>query len=832
MTTEVKKTAKQQVQALPPPVRQVKQVVLVELESLVAKVFDMLDDQLFELAEKSGSNNEQNMYFEGMREVRLQRSVLLKSFLETVASSFYSLLAKKESVGGGHREHGEPSTLTFSSEQLSLLEDEHMEETVAITGMVSKLRAEFSMALHALSTRLSQLYPVVVDGSNNPLDPEQLCSAFSKAMHGLQVEIKIKLIIYKCVEKCLMTQCLYILKKANQALVKAGILPVLPAKSPRRKKETQATVFADFAEIGNFAETGKRYVTQLGGQAQSVENASAVSKVQYGVDGVDSEVEVANTNKGFVAQRARAAGTTAYGYLSELLHQQQGVSNSNFAILLDDVAYTSTSVLTQQEMDETLSNIQKTSASVVLGEPAHFSGLKLVQLVSQQLQARAQAGNAVALSQSDADVVNLVSMFFDFILNDSNLPSSVQAVLGRLQIPVLKLALKDKSFFDRSQHPARRLINEMAFAAVGLDETTCNIQDSVCDPMFLQIKSIVDRILNEFSGDVEIFERCYQAFQKFMKDERARASKVEQRTREHIRGALKTERAKKTVERLVAVVLERYPVSVVVEQFMQEVWFQYLFRVALKQGCEGGAWQKAKRFTVKLVLAFQKETLRKLGNQRTQWLENLYQNVERVLQHLALGQAQISECMQSLRDEIQNLVAELVVLESGEVRKSGEASNDSELTASQEPSRALVVSEVDTFVQLDAVQEEENAVKQQLVEEAILSDCYYKQAMALPIGTWFKWVPVHQKPKRCKLAERHEEEFIFVNRLGQKVCQRSLSEVVRDLRRGWLLELDRRAVIDRAWDAIARRLAKEEIPTEEDALKPLQKQDEVRVVQD
>ncbi|MCC6373256.1 MAG: DUF1631 family protein, partial [Moraxellaceae bacterium] len=45
-------------------------------------------------------------------------------------------------------------------------------------------------------------------------------------------------------------------------------------------------------------------------------------------------------------------------------------------------------------------------------------------------------------------VINLVSMLFDFILDDDYLPMAMKALLGRLQIPLLKVAIIDKTFFN------------------------------------------------------------------------------------------------------------------------------------------------------------------------------------------------------------------------------------------------------------------------------------------------------------------------------------------------------------------------------------------------
>ncbi|HAB85132.1 MAG TPA: DUF1631 domain-containing protein, partial [Pseudomonas sp.] len=79
----------------------------------------------------------------------------------------------------------------------------------------------------------------------------------------------------------------------------------------------------------------------------------------------------------------------------------------------------------------------------------------------------AKTGKSRVVGEIDDDVINLVSMLFEFILDDRTLPDSLKALIGRLQIPLLKVAVIDKTFFSRGSHPARRLLNEIASAAMG-----------------------------------------------------------------------------------------------------------------------------------------------------------------------------------------------------------------------------------------------------------------------------------------------------------------------------------------------------------------------------
>lgn len=129
------------------------------------------------------------------------------------------------------------------------------------------------------------------------------------------------------------------------------------------------------------------------------------------------------------------------------------------------------------------------------GGNAALSAATLVMI--NQLAARLDqlelsgAGNGLAASAADADgdtppralrardldlplgrpeaiALDTLALIFEAIFDTWELPDTVKTAIGRLQIPLLKLAIVDPSLFSDTEHPARRLINGMARAAVGL----------------------------------------------------------------------------------------------------------------------------------------------------------------------------------------------------------------------------------------------------------------------------------------------------------------------------------------------------------------------------
>ncbi len=91
-----------------------------------------------------------------------------------------------------------------------------------------------------------------------------------------------------------------------------------------------------------------------------------------------------------------------------------------------------------------------------------------------------KSGKSRVVGGVDEDVINLIAMLFEFILDDRTLPDCLKALIGRLQIPMLKVAVVDKSFFSRGSHPARRLLNEIASASLAtiISVTSCTCVSS------------------------------------------------------------------------------------------------------------------------------------------------------------------------------------------------------------------------------------------------------------------------------------------------------------------------------------------------------------------
>src|SRR5690625_5606613 len=112
---------------------------------------------LFELADKSQSNQEQTLYLDSMREVRLRRRTMEAVFFRRIDIAFAQLLDPQ-----AHSDEGEVQS-QVSAAALSLIQHDELEEMVATEGMGNKDNAEVAEPIKQLTMRTDDLVPVKVD---------------------------------------------------------------------------------------------------------------------------------------------------------------------------------------------------------------------------------------------------------------------------------------------------------------------------------------------------------------------------------------------------------------------------------------------------------------------------------------------------------------------------------------------------------------------------------------------------------------------------------------------------------------------------------------------
>lgn len=199
------------------------------------------------------------------------------------------------------------------------------------------------------------------------------------------------------------------------------------------------------------------------------------------------------------------------------------------------------------------------------------------------------------LGQLDAITVDIVAMLFDMIFDDRDISDPIKALVGKLQIPVLKVAMLDKSFFSSKSHPTRRLLDVISRAALRWGK-----QIGHDDPIYRKIAEVIDRIHADFKQDTALFDAICDDLERFLAEHEdaadahaARAARlVVQRELEELAGIAADAELRLWLDGS----LPR-PVA----DLLDHEWRELLRRTHLEDGPDSEAWKNALKTANELV---------------------------------------------------------------------------------------------------------------------------------------------------------------------------------------------------------------------------------------
>ena len=721
-------------------VRECRSVIENSLPKLSQGMFEKLDDALFQMAEKSENNSKQNEYLSSMREVRKSRQDVQKRFESGVFNEFDSFWRQGPQV--------KVTNETVSLEgELSLVDEDDLEESLAITSMASRGEGHFGKELFALSQRFAHLAGLQeLDEKVLPVAPGLVSERFRDAMQGLPAPIDVKLVMYKLFEKEVVVYLGGVYDELNGVLSSGGVLPKLAHKFKRNPV------------------------------APAIKRAREEDFIEESVD--ESQEAFRDSYQG----EENVSDAELFGTLRQLLNRgglpsQQGQVVSNLP------------AVETQDLLGALNNIQQTVPSPGSFTPGDVVSLNNIKAELLQAYAIGQGDQAQkSFEKSDEDVIDIIAMLFEFILDDHALPDHMKVLLGRLQIPMLKVAIVDKEFFAKKSHPARRLLNSLAQAAVKLDPTA----EKESDPLYGKIETIIQRILDEFEDDPSIFVELYQQFSEFSETEESKSKVVEERATQANKGKEKLEGARSQVDTEIDQRLQALQdVPDVVLTLFRGPWKDVMSLTLLRHGAESEEWENTLATMDRVLWSVQPKSApherKKLLTEIPLILKELREN----LVAISYDQRHTSKIFKALQ------AAHIACLRNENPKSTGQCVLEDESSflmdagpATQWPEKETLSGTVDveSILQVDGEQAPEPIADPEPPQEEtqfeIIDDEHQQRAEGIEAGTWFEFRSKDALPLRLKLSWRSSmtDLCVFVNRKGMKVREMRIPEIAQGMR--------------------------------------------------
>lgn len=725
------------------PVKAYSDLAQKELKVLLRAMFDSADDTLFKLSDKASSNERQERYFNAMRAVRLKRRQMETKFFEGFSQSFNDL---SSGVSIAARQQDK-----VSMESLSLVENEELEERVALETMSNKATSSNKTTLSYLNKRIAYLLAKDdIPEAENPVAPINLCDHFADCIHLLELEIEARLIVYKLFDQFVLSKLSDLYESLDTLLVTHGALPDL---SP--KKRQQASAASEGQQVGGGALNGQRIQGQAAGDIKPI--FRSLQKLLSQVNQEYSDV--------MVAAPAYQGPTQSIGQLCQ-----------------------------------TLSNLEVPSANDE-NELQGWLKFDVREHLRGAIKASARDGRALPMSRKDNDAINLVAMLFEFILEDRNITPTIRAILARLQLPMVKLALQDQRFFDQKSHPARSLLNALASAAVGFNQESDRFQER----LKFKIEEVVSRVCDDFETNLDLFEMLLADFQVFQEKESHRVALVTQRLQDAEEGKAKTEKARVWVKATLNKVTEGYrPLPEFVETLLSDAWSKVLFLNVLKSGFESEEWNEAV-FTIEQMLW----TVAGEHNRSTRPV---------LLKVIPMVQKKLRKGLNDVSFNPYDSSRLLKELETLQINMLKDASTKDGTPEELEASKNYLVKNHNPAERLRESEEELSptetmaAIDQVLTQQSHESDDdslseFLQKIDDFGAGSWFRMTKDdHEIRTKLAAALPKLDKYILVNHAGMKVHECGKVEFARMLRDGRISLIDNGAVFDRALKSVVQNL--------------------------
>ncbi|HVI25601.1 MAG TPA: DUF1631 family protein [Xanthomonadaceae bacterium] len=714
------------------------------LEHLLATASDELDrhlgdmladfeQQLFRLSEQASGPVADSVHLQTLRSLRLSRADLVPRVVAGIETSL-ARLGRSAPAAPGQA----PGRL--QAQRLSLVDDQELDEETLLRNIAVRQESRASLTLHLLGQRFGVLAGApAFDAERLPLGPRALCNVMRDAAQGLQLSQDARLLLYRTFDRRVMAHYPPLAEMFNLSLVGDGILPSLTYVPLRIRPPAAAEAAAAAAS------------SAPGSKASGRRRAAE----RHGHDGP-------RPHTGWFGERDATRSQEDESAAFELLRHLLSGRRDLLGKLRPDSHGSAREQLPTQDVVGALARLQSNAPQ---GAPRNLPDIRHALLA----QARQQLGHGASLNREDNDTFELLGMLYDQIEREMRTDSPAAPLLRELQVPLLRVALQDRAFFVREQHPARELLNAVAESgARWLDQD--DLDPQVLEPLQRAVRNVVEN----YDGDPAVFEASNRELQQQLQTLARKAELAERRHIEAARGKEKLEIAKRQAGAAIAGIVGDRRLPRFVRALLNEAWVDVLTLTLLRQGENSQEWRQ--------LLDITRQIAECCGPDSPIADPNLAPSIEAALSQVGYHLEEAAAI----------------------ARRLTSAADDDEDGAS----RTELALRLKSRARLG---EDSAERKPELPPRTPEEQARYEQLRVLPYGTWIEFTTNQQGDvvrRRLSWYSPITDNALFVNQRGRRVGEQSLDSVARLMAHGQarIVTAERGRLIDRAWQATLNAL--------------------------
>lgn len=672
---------------------------------------------LREAAQKSGNDQQANEFMDAAGQLQARQRIIWHQMARSLESPL------------------KPAPRGAPGAELSMVDKGEFEDWLTIRVMVTKADTQYRGDLLQLKLRLDKLGIANATGHHNPLGPALICEAFHSGLCLLKADRDVEKACLKVFEKSVLMHLGPLYRELNNILVRHGVLPDLDLSKYLSEHSP-----AD-AEVNR-----KKPPVAPTPEAPAAEEAAPVSEAEPPEPKVSRFPgrKSASEFRGYAsaAQTAFATVKNLLGTLTASRLARGDMAPVEFA--------PGARKLSAGELQKQLQELQLQSAAT---SPEQLS-------LRERVVERVRESGEHALGEEEQSTLDVVDRFFKSVVESPKLSEYAQSRMRQLEVPVLKVVMRDAEFFDDQDSPVRGVMNRLAQLGVKGGRINPVVQR--------RIDELIQRIATDFEQDTGVFESAVQELDGLIDRQNLVYRRNVERVTAAAEGAQKVSESKKAVATVLEQKLAGRKVPKAVISLLDGGWRDLLSLTWIRQGQDSPLWQDYLS-VVDSLMTFADDP------------ENTI-NLPELLRVIQDGLASISSNhmpSSQIRDELKQFL----------VRR---------------PESPPVMVEVPPA-------KTEDDKKQALSERDQRSlQRWINRAQQLRTGDWLKDQEKPDEPQYIRLVwvARGFSRFVFVNHQGMRVVELELEALAQHMRKGIIVPDSQyeRPLVDESIDRMVRKV--------------------------
>ncbi len=453
-------------------VRRSDQLVLDDLEPMVNEFLGTVLQKLVDPAVYMQAQN-RNVFMEASGVLTANREALRLGFVRAAGEQLRDWRPQGEQAQ-------EFTELGYSADTLSLVNDDAYEEWLADTTTTDKVENEYAELLYEIGVRLSELHQVKIDNKNNPYRPALFVDSLEQMVRPLGFTHAVNMLCFTVFREVLLRRIGDIYRRLNQFLIAQGVIPVITYHINKQTGERTAVIPAEAAPpqptppVAPPAAVPKKPV-----KAAAAPTAVKAAPVPASVSAVVAEPPPSILD--IVGNlRSLAAGYGQPPVVGGKSAPDPDAGKPDYSVhdILDALA--------------------------ALPPPAATGPALSKQDLLQALQRAAGPGKK--LGRRETQIIDVSDKVFQLMNTDEQVSGQIKSWINRLEVPILKIALRDESLFLDREHIVRQVINKIAKLEVLVGEAE---KASPHNSMVVNaIEWLIDMVNKEHEVSADVFARA------------------------------------------------------------------------------------------------------------------------------------------------------------------------------------------------------------------------------------------------------------------------------------------------------------------------------------